>query len=174
MKVRWFSIALIFSMLLGVMVAPAAAQGKTSGLAVPVSGSVPNAQGGTDAFKGTLTITSFDKQGSSLIVNAVLDGTVSGLDSTVIGNIRRFGVAAPENTVRASCERLDLELYKVEAMASGFNVKLDPVIIGISIKDYPKTKLDQLLCNLSKKLEKGNPAAAIASNLNQILREIGG
>lgn len=173
MTVRWLSMALIFGLLLGAVVTPAAAQSKTSGLAVPVSGSVTNQQGGTNAFKGTLTITSFDKQGSSLVVNAELDGTISGADSTVIGNIRRFGVSAPENTVRASCDRLDMELYKIEVTTSGFNVKLDPVIVGISVKDYPNTKLDKLLCNLSKKLEKNSPAAAVASNLNQILREIG-
>lgn len=173
MKVRWLSIALLLGLLLGAMVAPADAQSQTSGLAVPVSGSVTDQQGGSNAFKGTLTITSFDKQGSSLVVNAELDGTISDSDSTVIGNIRRFGVAAPENTVRASCDRLDLELYKVEVQASGFNVKLDPVIVGISVKEYPNTKLDRLLCNLSKKLEKNGPAAPIASSLNQILREIG-
>jgi hypothetical protein len=174
MKVRWLSIALLFGLLLGAAVTPAAAQSQTSGLAVPVSGSVVDPQGGVNAFKGTLTITSFDKQGSSLVVNAELDGTISDLDSTVIGNIRRFAIAAPENTVRASCERLDMELYKIAVTTSGFSVKLDPVIVGISIKDYPNTKLDKLLCNLSKKLEKNSPPAAIASHLNQILREIGG
>ncbi len=174
MKVRWLSIALIIGLLLGAVVAPSAAQSQTSGLTVPVSGSVANSQGGVNAFKGTLTITSFDKQGSSLIVNAVLDGTVSDLDSTVIGNIRRFGVAAPENTIRASCDRLDLGLYKVEVQASGFNVKLDPVAVEINVKEYPNTKLDKLLCSLSKKLEKNSPVGALASHLNQILREIGG
>lgn len=173
MKVRCLSIALIVGLLLGGMVVPAAAQSQTSGLAVPVSGSVANPRGGVNAFKGMLTITSFDKQGSSLVVNAELDGTISDPDSTVIGNIRRFGVAAPENTIRASCDRLDLELYKVEAQASRFNVKLDPVAVRISVKDYPNTKLDKLLCNLSKKLEKNGPVAPIASHLNQILREIG-
>jgi hypothetical protein len=173
MKVRWLSIALIFALLLGAVATPAAAQSQTSGLTVAVSGSATNAQGGVSAFKGTLTITSFDKQGSSLVVNGVLDGVVSDSDSTVIGNIRRFGVAAPENTVRASCERLDMELYKIEATSSGFNVKLDPVVVGISVKEYPNTKLDKLLCNISKKLENNSPAGAIASSLNQILREIG-
>lgn len=172
MKVRWLSIALIFGLLLGAVVPPSAAQSQAAGLAVPVSGSVVNAQGGIDAFKGMLTITSFDKQGSSLAVNAELE--VDGLGGTVIGNIRRFGVTAPENTVKASCERLDLELYKIEVKASGFNFKLDPVITGISIKDYPNTNLDKLFCNLSEKLAKNSPAAAIASNLDQILREIGG
>ncbi|MFN8465049.1 MAG: hypothetical protein U0X20_05835 [Caldilineaceae bacterium] len=174
MKMRWLSIALLFGLLLGAVAAPVAAGSRTSGLAVPVSGSATNSQGGVSAFKGTLTITSFDKQGSSLVVNGVLDGTLSDSSSTVIGNIRRFGVSAPENTIRASCDRLDMELYKIEIVSSGFNVKLDPVVVAISIKDYPNTKLDKLLCNLSKKLEKNSPAAAIASNLNQILREIGG
>ena len=172
MKVRWLSIALIVGLLLGAVVAPAGAQSQTSGLAVPVSGNVVNAQGGVDAFKGTLTITSFDKEGSSLAVNAEL--AVDGLGGTVIGNIRRFAATAPENVVKASCDRLDLELYKIEVQASGLNFRLDPVIIGISIKDYPNTKLDKQLCSLAGKLEKNAPAAAIASNLNQILREIGG
>ncbi len=141
---------------------------------MPVAGSATNPQGGSDAFKGTLTITSFDKQGSSLVVNAVLEGAISDLDSTVIGNIRRFAIAAPENTVKASCERLDLELYKIQLTASGFDVKLDPVVVGISIKDYPNTDLDKLLCSLAKKLEKNSPTSAIASHLNQILRAIGG
>ena len=174
MKVRWLSIALILGLLLGTVAAPAAAQNKTSGLAVPVSGSVTNQQGGTNAFKGTLTITSFDKQGSSLVVNAELDGVISDSDSTVIGNIRRFGVSAPENTVRASCDRLTLELYKIAVNTSGFAVKLDPVVVDISSKDYPNTKLDKLLCNLAKKLAGNSPTAAIASHLNQVLREIGG
>lgn len=172
MKVCWLSIALIFGLLLGAGAAPAAAQSQTSGLRVRVSGTVVNAKGGDDAFKGTLIITSFGKQGSSLAVNAELE--VDGLGGTVIGNIRRFAASAPENTVKASCERLDLELYKIEVNASGFNFKLDPVIVGISIKDYPNTKLDKLLCNLSKKLEKDSSMGAVASNLNQILREIGG
>ena len=171
---RWLSIALLFGLLLGAAIAPMAAQSKTSGLPVPVSGSVTNQQGGTNAFKGTLTITSFDKQSSRLVVNAELDGVISDSDSTVIGNIRRFGVSAPENTVRASCDRLTLELYKVAVNTSGFNVKLDPVVVDINVKDYPNTKLDKLLCNLSKKLANNSPTAAIASHLNQILREIGG
>ena len=174
MKVHWLSIALLLGLLLAAVGAPAAAQSQASGLAVPVSGSVSNQQGDSNAFKGTLTITSFDKQGSSLVVNAVLDGTISDSDSTVIGNIRRFGVSAPENTVRASCDRLNLELYKIAVNTSGFDVKLDPVAVEVSIKDYPNTKLDKLLCNLSKKLEKNGPVAAIASSLNQILHEIGG
>ena len=173
MKVRWLSIALIFGLLLGTVAAPVAARSKTSGLAVPVSGSVTNQQGGTNAFKGTLTITSFDKQGSTLVVNAELDGVISDSDSTVIGNIRRFGVSAPENTVRASCDRLTLELYKIAVNTSGFAVKLDPVVVDISVKDYPNTKLDKQLCNLSQKLANNSPTAAIASHLNQILREIG-
>ncbi len=174
MKVRWLSIALIFALLMGAVAAPVGAQNQTSGFAVPVAGGAPNLLGGTDAFKGTLTITGFDWQDSNLVVNAELDGSVSDLDSTVIGNIRRFAASAPVPTVRASCERLDLELGKLDVKASGFDIKLDPIAIEISMKDYPDKKLGKLLCNLAKKLEKNSPPPAIANELDHIFRALRG
>jgi hypothetical protein len=173
MKVRWLSIALLFSLLVGAVGAPVSVQSQSSGFTAPVAGGAPNVLGGTDVFEGTLTITSFDRQGSDLVANAVLDGKVSDLNSTVIGNIRRFAASPPVPTVKASCERLDLELDKVAVKVEGFDIKLDKVVFAISIKDYPDKKVGKLLCNLAKKLEKGNPPYTIANELNHLLREIG-
>lgn len=172
MKSRWLSFALIVGLLLGALVAPVSAQSQTAGLTASVAGDVPTLVGGS--YRGTLTITGFDKQGSGLVANATLDAIVSDPHTPVIGNIRRFAAGAPVYPATGSaCDSLNLKLDTVYVHASGFDFKVEGVGFQINAKDYPGNKqLGKLLCKVAKELEKKGSPSAIANELNHILREI--
>src|SRR3954468_1863859 len=102
MKVRWLSIALIIALLLGAVAAPVSTQAQDTGYTVKVSGTSPSFV--NSEFSGTLTFTSFAWNGSTLVVNGLLTGTVSDSDDTVIGNIRRTALAVSVPIIRASCD----------------------------------------------------------------------
>jgi hypothetical protein len=169
MKVRWWNIALLCVLLLGAVVVPVRAQDQTGGYTIPVEGTVENFVDGQ--FKGTLTLLRFDWEDTRLVLHGRLEIVDSTLDSTVIGNIRRTAlILEPTTDIRSSCDRLSMALDLHDPRAAGLDIVLDPITLDISTEGSTSNLRGNLLCTVSRLLEKNAAPAGVAALLNQILR----
>ncbi len=169
MKVRWLYVALLVALLLGTVALPAA-QAQGSGYQVPVTGEVPSFVGG-GFFIGTMFITSFDWQGSTVLVKGLLNGEIREGDRSTIGNIRRE-VALRVAYVQGGCAgvRLVLEPFAPEEFPNV--ILLDPITLGAGLPAGAGNRLGNLLCAVGRVAEHNAPAGGLANLLNQVLRAL--
>jgi hypothetical protein len=170
MKVRWLSIVLIIALLMGAVAAPVSAQDRSPGYTVSVTGGIQSLVGDAGTFEGTLTLTSFDLQGSDIAVNGLLDGTLFDAAKSPIGNIRSVFVTLPVETIRGSCERLLLQLGPVGPEATDSDIALNPIVLDFRADFGTGKLLGNLLCTVARLLDNEGPPSGIANLLNQILR----
>jgi hypothetical protein len=169
---RLFSlrVVLLFALLFGAALAPLAAEAQTAGVTVPVTGGVVSFVGDAGFFDGTLLITSFAKDGSTLLVKGLIDGTVSDGQRSPIGNVRRE-LALPVTQIEGSCDGLRLVLDPLGPDVSPYLILLDP--ISLEARGYTGGKeLDHLLCAASRVAASNAPLGSMANLLNQILRAL--
>lgn len=171
MKLRLFTIALVFSLLMGGFAAPMSAQAQTPAATVPVTGTYTDALGGVGNFVGTFGITSFARQGANLVANGVLQGTLT--DS--LGNVTNVtqNVALPVANITGSCPILHLELGPLDLNLLGLQVHLDQVVLDITAQSGAGNLLGNVLCAVANLLNGNAPLGSLANLLNQILGLLG-
>lgn len=168
MNTHWLQIALIVVLLVGTVVAPAAAKDQSPAYTVDVNGSVPSFVGEPGIFIGTFRMTGFVAQDSTLLVQALLDGTISDGDRSTIGNIRRE-LAFPVAQVWGGCDSVSVKLQPLGADVSEYTIVLNPILF----EDRGQTKkIDKLLCTVGELVEEGAEARTMAKALNRVLREL--
>lgn len=140
MKIRCMSIVLVFAVLGAGL--PASVAAKEPGYTAEVRGSVATFVGEPGIFIGTFRMTSFEAEDSTLLVKALLDGTISDGDRSTIGNIRReFGF--PVASVTGGCGSVNVTLQPLGADISQYTIVLDPILF----EDRGQAKkIDELLC----------------------------
>jgi hypothetical protein len=169
MKMWPLGIALVLALMFGSVVAPVAAKEQTADYTVDVTGAVPSFVGDPGIFIGTFRMTGFVAQDSTLLVQALLDGTISDGDRSTIGNLRRE-FAFPVAYVAGGCGSVSVTLQPLGPDVSPYHIILDPVLL----EDRGQTKkIDKLLCRVGDLVEDGADVQAMAKALNRVLGELG-
>lgn len=165
----WLRFVLVFAFLLGPVAAPLAAKEQAPAYTVDVTGAVPSFVGDPGIFIGTFRMTSFVAQDSTLLVQALLDGTISDGGRSTIGNIRRE-FAFPVAYVAGGCGSVSVTLQPLGPDVSEYTIILNPILL----EDREQTKkIDKLLCRVGKLVEDGANVQAMAKALNRVLGELG-
>src|SRR5205823_13478698 len=138
---------------------------------IPVSGTVTNRQGhALGTVTGTLTGKQFAAQGSQLVAQGTLSGTVTSFEGEVLKTISNKAVTVPVS-IDPTCTVLTLTLGPLDLNLLGLMIHLDRVVLTITA-DTSGGILGQLLCSLA-----GTPPSAlqqIVNLLNQILAVLRG
>jgi hypothetical protein len=170
MKRYSLRIILLIALLLGAAIAPATTQAQSGGITVPVTGGVLSFVGDAGFFDGTLLITSFAKEGSTLLVKGLIDGTVSDGQRSPIGNVRRE-LALPVTQIEGSCDGLRLVLEPLGPDVSPYQIVLDPIALDAR-GGTGGQELGNLLCAGGRVAAHNAPLGSMAGLLNQILRAL--
>jgi hypothetical protein len=171
MRLSSLRIVLLLALLLGAALAPVAAGAQTAGFTVPVTGGVLSFVGDAGFFDGTLLITSFAKDGSTLLVKGAIDGTVSDGQRSPIGNVRRE-LALPVIAIEGSCDGLRLVLEPLGPDVSPYQIVLDPISLDARGYIGGSPQLNNLLCAAGRVATHNAPLGSMAPLLNQILRAL--
>src|SRR5215217_1479603 len=90
MKQKLVALALVVTMLTGMVVMPFQSVQAASGLTTPITGTFTDALGGTGTFVGTFTIQRFTSQGGQLAAVGSLTGTLTDSLGAVIGTVTQI------------------------------------------------------------------------------------
>jgi hypothetical protein len=169
MRKRFAALAVLAALaaaVTGMTVAPAAD-------AAPPTASISNAISGTTAtglnLNGTLSNIHFVNQAGQLVLQGVLNGTVTNAAGTLLSTITNQTItlpvigAAPTGT----CTILDLTLGPLHLNLLGLVVDLNQVHLTITGQTGPGNLLGNLLCGLANALN-GN-SGGLAGLLNRLL-----
>jgi hypothetical protein len=150
--------------------APAAAP-----VSAPITGTFPDALGGTGTVTGVFTPTEFVAQGDQLLAKGVADLTLTDSAGQVVGTASpaiTLPAAAPGVPgIQATCEILDLVLGPLDLDLLGLVVHLDRVHLNITAESGPGNLVGNLLCAIAGLLD-GSPAPdlqALVNLLNAII-----
>lgn len=171
MNIRWLCIAVLFTLLLGIVVAPVQAQSQTGGYTVPMTGEVPSFVGGAEYFTGSLSIGGFDWQGSTLLVKGFLALESGAGERSTIGNIRRE-VVMPVAYVEGGCGGVRVVLEPLTVGEAGQEIFLSPIALENRAQGGAHKRLDNLLCAVGNLAAHHAPASGLANLLNQVLRSL--
>jgi hypothetical protein len=135
---------------------------QTSGLSVPITGTVA----GVEAFVGQFTVDRFTTQNGQLAAVGTLTGTLNGVAITP------QQITVPV-TASGTCQILHLELGPLDLNLLGLMVHLDQVVLDITAQSGPGNLLGNLLCGIAGLLDSDAPLNQIARLLNQLLGILG-
>jgi hypothetical protein len=131
-------------------------------IAIPVTGTGPNAV----AFTGTFSPTSFVLQNGQVLAQGILSGTVTKGGQTVGGITSNVSMPLAAATT-GSCDILHLVLGPLDLNLLGLQVHLNQVVLDITAQSGPGNLLGNLLCTVANLLN--NPSQTLVDLLNQIL-----
>jgi hypothetical protein len=169
---RKASFLVLFALLAGLLVAPAAHASSTAptvtrqgALLEPVSGSTDS--GGT--FSGVLKIRKFVDRGGTLTAVGRLSGTLRDASGAVLGNVTGQRTALPVTAISGTCQILHLELGPLDLNLLGLVVHLNRVVLDITAQSGAGQLLGNLLCAIANLLNPMAPANVLATLLNYLL-----
>jgi len=129
---------------------------------IPISGPVT----GGGIFAGALTIQNVAAQGTGLVANSLVSGTLVNVDGAQpVGSQS----AAVPLQVAGTCAILHLTLGPLDLNLLGLLVHLNQVVLNIDAQSAPGNLLGNLLCAVVHLLDQGGPLSQIAALLNRIL-----
>ncbi|MEU4163123.1 hypothetical protein [Actinoplanes sp. NPDC026670] len=139
----------------------------------PVTGSFTDASGGTGAFAGTFTPTSFADQNGSLVATGTLTGTLTDSAGTTVGTVDQ-SITTPAAIAQATCRILDLTLGPLHLDLLGLVVDLNQLHLVINAVSAPGNLLGNLLCAIAGLLNPLPSAGVLAALLNLLLALLSG
>jgi hypothetical protein len=152
--------------------APAARPAQST-VSTPITGSFPDALGGTGTFAGTFTPTQFVNQNGQLAAIGTVTGTLTDSLGAVVGTATQQ--ATVPLAVSGTCDVLHLDLGPLDLNLLGLVVHLDEVVLDITAQQGAGNLLGNLLCAVTGLLDNpGNGALnGIVALLNRILGALG-
>jgi hypothetical protein len=166
-KLRMLLAAAMLGTLLMVPATASAAKPTTSGLTVPISGTVAD----VSSFVGTFDLSRVAVQNGELVAVGTLTGTLTDLDTGGTQQVSQ-AVTLPL-AVDGTCEILHLTLGPLDLNLLGLMVHLDQVVLNIDAQSGPGNLLGNLLCGIAGLLDGNAPLSAIARILNNLLALLG-
>ena len=149
-----------------------AARPGTGGTDVPVSGTVSNIVGSVSnvVFTGVLNITGFE------VIDGVLNavGTLTGVVSNATGvvTLPAIPVTVPVTAAGATCDILNLDLGPLHLDLLGLVIDLAPVNLDITAEPGSGNLLGNLLCSVSRLLDRGGSLDQLGRLLDRILGQL--
>ena len=170
--------------LLPVTASVAQAQGRSSGIGVPISGTATAADNTVQTLSGTFTIQRFARAQGQIVAVGTLVGT---LTSTTPGTSARTFVTqfsmplqtsgntatAADVTALATCDILHLVLGPLDLNLLGLVVHLDQVVLDITAVTGAGNLLGNLLCAITGLLDGGGALGNVVELLNTLLALLG-
>ena len=169
--------------LLPVTASVAQAQGRSSGIGVPISGTATAADATVRTLTGMFTIQRFARaQGQVVAVGtlvATLTSTVPGTPAqTVVTQLSMplqtgNSATAADVTALATCDILHLVLGPLHLNLLGLVVDLNQVVLDITAETGAGNLLGNLLCAITGLLDGGGALGNLVSLLNTLLALLG-
>jgi hypothetical protein len=186
MKVKATLLALVLMLLSAIALAPASveANSKAGTLTEKVTGTL--ADGGT--FKGKVSFTKFETDGTAIYAIGTLDGQATKADGSKVkvddapfrqvvalsaptsSEGANAGFAVPQ---AASCDILFLDLGPLNLDLLGLTIDLSQIVLDINAVPGAGNLLGNLLCAITGLLDGVGTLFQIADLLNQILNLLG-
>jgi hypothetical protein len=168
MKVKLVALALVVSILGGMVLLPVNTAVAAPGLIADVTGTFTDALGGTGTFVGQFELVRFVNQNGQLAAVGNLTGTLTDSLGNVIGSITQQITLLVDAT--GTCEILNLTLGPLDLDLLGLQVHLDQVHLEITAESGPGNLLGNLLCGIAGLLDSSGPLNTLVRTLNQLLR----
>lgn len=180
MKARLSILALTLALASAVVAMPASAnaapttQAAGTPITVPLNltGTLSQALGGvTGTFTGNLTINNFTAQNGQVLLNGVLNGTITNAAGQIVRTVTNFPVQLPltGGTASGSCSILTLDLGPIHLDLLGLVVDTNAIHLAITAQQGPGNLLGNLLCGVAHLLDSNASANAVANVLNNVL-----
>jgi len=171
-KARFLAIPLALVMLSLVFLAPIsteAAAPATSTATIPVT--LPVAGVGT--FNGTLSNLNVVKSGTGLVLNGILNGTLTNAAGDVLATVTNLAVS-PTLAASGTCAILHLTLGPIDLNLLGLVVHTNQIVLNIDAQSGPGNLLGNLLCTVAHLLDGNASGNAVANLLNKVLGQLTG
>jgi hypothetical protein len=158
---------------------------RSSGLAVPITGSATAADGSLQTLTGTFTIQRFARAQRQIVAVGTLVGTLTSATPgaaarTVVTQVSMPLAEAPAGTAAvndvtalATCDILNLVLAPLDLNLLGLTVHLNQVVLDIAAVSGAGNLLGNLLCAITGLLNGGGALANVVALLNSLLALLG-
>lgn len=129
---------------------------------------------GTDptsgTFSGVVTITNFTNDGTQLLANGVVNGTLikDGTSNVITNQAVSFPVAG----IDPNCQILNLVLAPLDLNLLGLTVHLNQVVLNITAVPGAGNLLGNLLCDVANLLNSGGTLSNLLGEVGTLLNQI--
>ena len=171
--------------LLPVTASVAQAQGRSSGIGVPISGTATAADNTVQTLSGTFTIQRFARAQGQVVAVGTLVGTLTSTTPGTPVSVRTFvtqlsmplqtgnSATAADVTALATCDILHLVLGPLHLNLLGLVVDLNQVVLDITAETGAGNLLGNLLCAITGLRDGGGALGNLVSLLNTLLALLG-
>lgn len=170
MKRQLTTLSILITFVAVTVFAPASPLMAQAGTAVPVTGTGMTNTGIPVTFRGTIALKKFKVEGSDIVVDGILSGTVTGLPSgsRTVNNVEveDLAVVRPQPTsgvttqqAAVTCPILHLVLGPLDLDLLGLVIQLDTVVLDLTAVPGAGNLVGNLLCAIVGLLD--NPSVPI-------------